>query len=587
VDNLVLIRVAALYERSLANAVVRDFREEPGNGFRLLLVSGERPRSVLISLEPECPWTGRPIGRRRGPRVDPGHFAATVSRALRGSVLRTVKKPPVERRVTFCFADGQILVAELVPHRSNLVLADASGSVVIAARRRRRDRERLVAGRPYRPPVMPSSLSNPFEAKVEEIHSLLRRAPERGRGLAEILARGYAGIGRTAAGLVVEEADRTGEDLAEILSRRLGRVLAGAEDPVIETTADPIEAAQNGRFDEISCRLLPWVPTWPPEPAVERLAKGDAAATAGLFHGAAELALIGRRRAASLLAILDREACRLRDIESKVAADVALFDDPDRYRRSAEALLAGLSGARRVGDHVMVPDPYDPEGGSIPVTVPPGVSLPRAAEAYFSRHRRARRGLERARERGHEVAERRARLEAIHERYAGRTGAEAADSLERAMQDEGIPVGLERRPGGRLAPSPGAGRARVEGVRIFLSRDADPVLVGKTGKSNQRLTFKLASPEDFWFHALGVPGAHVIVRNERRRARPKSSTLTEAAEAAAWFSEAREQPQADVQWTRRKYVRKVRGASPGTVRVKRFETVRVRPRRPRALAGGS
>jgi predicted ribosome quality control (RQC) complex YloA/Tae2 family protein len=127
----------------------------------------------------------------------------------------------------------------------------------------------------------------------------------------------------------------------------------------------------------------------------------------------------------------------------------------------------------------------------------------------------------------------------------------------------------------------------LEGVRIFLSRDAEPVLVGKTGKSNQRLTFKLASPDDFWFHALGVPGAHVIVRNERRRTRPKSSTLTEAAEAAAWFSEAREQPQADVQWTRRKYVRKVRGAAPGTVRVKRFETVRVRPRRPRALAGAS
>ena len=47
----------------------------------------------------------------------------------------------------------------------------------------------------------------------------------------------------------------------------------------------------------------------------------------------------------------------------------------------------------------MVPDPYDTEGGSMPVAVPPGVSLPRAAEAYYSRHRRARRGLERARER--------------------------------------------------------------------------------------------------------------------------------------------------------------------------------------------
>lgn len=119
---------------------------------------------------------------------------------------------------------------------------------------------------------------------------------------------------------------------------------------------------------------------------------------------------------------------------------------------------------------------------------------------------------------------------------------------------------------------------------MFLSKDGEAVLVGKTGRDNQRLTFKLASPEDFWFHALGVPGAHVIVRNERRRRRPGESTLVEAAEAAAWFSEAREQPRADVQWTRRKYVRKQRGAPAGTVRVKRFDTVRVRPRLPEALA---
>jgi predicted ribosome quality control (RQC) complex YloA/Tae2 family protein len=585
VDNLVLIRVAALYQRTLVDAVVRDFREESEHGFRLLLASEDRPRSVVISLEPECPWTGRPAARRRMPKQEPGHFAATVSRALRGSVLRSVEKPPVERRVTFRFADGQALVAELVPHRSNLLLVDPAGAVAIAARRRRRDRERVAAGAPYRPPEMPSGRVDPFGATVEQLRARLRRAERPGRDAAGALVHDLAGIGRTAADLLLEEARRSGAELAELSNRRLERVLAGTVDPVIETKGDPFEAAREGRFDEVSCRLLPWEPPWPAEGQVERLAKDDPASTAGLYHGAAELARLGRRRAASLLAILDREACRLREIESKVAADVALFDDPDRFRRSGEALLAGLNEARRVGDHVMVPDPYDPEAGSIPVAVRPGVSLPRAAEAYFSRHRRARRGLERARQRAREVADRRGRLEAIHERYAGLTGAEAADSLERAMQDEGIPVGLERRPGGKLVPSPGAGRARVEGVRIFLSRDAEPVLVGKSGKSNQRLTFKLASPEDFWFHALGVPGAHVIVRNERRRARPKSSTLTEAAEAAAWYSEAREQPQADVQWTRRKYVRKVRGAPPGTVRVKRFETIRVRPRRPRALAG--
>jgi predicted ribosome quality control (RQC) complex YloA/Tae2 family protein len=118
---------------------------------------------------------------------------------------------------------------------------------------------------------------------------------------------------------------------------------------------------------------------------------------------------------------------------------------------------------------------------------------------------------------------------------------------------------------------------------MYLSRDGATVLVGKSGRDNHRLTFRIAAPEDFWFHALGVPGAHVIVRNPRRAPRPPQATLEEAAAAAAYYSQARDQPAVDVQWTRRKFVRKLRGAPAGTVSVKRSMTVRVRPRRPAAL----
>ena len=81
-------------------------------------------------------------------------------------------------------------------------------------------------------------------------------------------------------------------------------------------------------------------------------------------------------------------------------------------------------------------------------------------------------------------------------------------------------------------------------------------------------------------HALGVPGAHVVVRNpERERALPEA-TLRQAATLAAWFSDAREQTAADVQWTRRRFVRRARGRPPGTVLVKRAQTLRVVPREP-------
>ena len=211
--------------------------------------------------------------------------------------------------------------------------------------------------------------------------------------------------------------------------------------------------------------------------------------------------------------------------------------------------------------------------------VPYDRSLTQAAAAFFDRHRRASRGRVRSLERAKQVAERRSRLERLRERFSSCDEPQFAETLQRAMQREGIPIALERtRTSSRVGTR--TPRPRLEGVRLFASREGDSVLVGKTAKDNDRLTFRLAAPEDFWLHALGVRGAHVVVRNDAGRTRPSPASLTEAAGAAAWYSEAREQPFVDVQWTRRKYVRRIRGAPPGTVRVKRSETVRVRPRRP-------
>jgi predicted ribosome quality control (RQC) complex YloA/Tae2 family protein len=178
------------------------------------------------------------------------------------------------------------------------------------------------------------------------------------------------------------------------------------------------------------------------------------------------------------------------------------------------------------------------------------------------------------------------RLQRLLEEHGDVRDLESMQRLERAMREEGLAVALE--------PATRAGRAaarqikpRLEGVRLFTSSDGIQILVGRTGKQNHRLTFKLAAPEDFWFHALGCPGAHVVARNDERRKRPPRATLEEAAALAAWYSEARESTQADVQWTRRKYVRRPRGARAGAVLLKRFETVRVKPGLPPSREGWS
>jgi len=586
VDNLVLIRVAAQLRRTLVQAVVQEVRVEAPWRFRLRLLQGESRRSVVISLDPRQPWIGRPSGLWRVRGRSASTFAGAASRALHGAVLTGLDKPAAERRVTFRFAGGRALVVELYPHAANLVLLDSEGRVESTARRPgRKQRTRLAAGQPYAPREAPPRQIDPFGASVERIRAGLDSGASAGLSDEEKLTRGFLGIGPVGASLLVGQARREARELAVVVVDRLSELLEGAADPLIESPSDPAVSVIRGGFDPEACRLLAWTPAVPVVEPLQRFQLDGPDATAGLYHDALERNRVERLRARSLLAILEREIGHMRDVEAKVAVDLESFGDPARYRHWGEALLAGLHQARRVGEHVIVPDPYDPARAPLAVPVPAERSPTQAADRLFARHRRAERGRERARQRASEVAGRRERLERIRREQAGQDDPDSAETLEQAMQREGIPVGLEPA-AGKYRDAVRTSVPRIEGVRLFSSADGDAVLVGKSGRDNHRLTFKLATPEDFWLHALGVPGAHVVVRNERREKRPSRKTLIEAAEAAAWFSEAREETQVDVQWTRRKYVRRLRGAPLGTVTVKRAETLRVRPRCPTALAGG-
>lgn len=110
----------------------------------------------------------------------------------------------------------------------------------------------------------------------------------------------------------------------------------------------------------------------------------------------------------------------------------------------------------------------------------------------------------------------------------------------------------------------------------FTSRGGLEIRVGRSARDNDALTFHASSPDDVWMHARGAAGSHVVLRWTRDEA-PPAADLEEAAILAAWHSRARGSTVVPVDWTRRKYVRKPRGAAPGSVMVARASTVMVRP----------
>jgi len=105
------------------------------------------------------------------------------------------------------------------------------------------------------------------------------------------------------------------------------------------------------------------------------------------------------------------------------------------------------------------------------------------------------------------------------------------------------------------------------------------VLAGKTDADNDRLSLKVAKPNDWWFHMRAMPGSHVILQ-ARPGEKPDRDTLKRAAAIAAYHSKARNGGVVAVSCTQARYVTKPRGSKPGTVEIRKETVFKVRPALP-------
>lgn len=105
------------------------------------------------------------------------------------------------------------------------------------------------------------------------------------------------------------------------------------------------------------------------------------------------------------------------------------------------------------------------------------------------------------------------------------------------------------------------------------------MLVGRTARDNDTLTFKLASQNDFWLHVAGATGSHVVVRNPEGLSRLPRDTLRFAASLAAGYSKAQQGSQVTVHVVRVRDVKKPHGFPVGKVILNCSDSVRVTPSR--------
>lgn len=195
---------------------------------------------------------------------------------------------------------------------------------------------------------------------------------------------------------------------------------------------------------------------------------------------------------------------------------------------------------------------YTNETITIPLdnTITPGEN----AKKYFDRYNKLKRTAEALDVYLKETASDLEHLESIS--TALDMAAEESDLAQ--LKEELIQYGYVKR-----KHVPGKKKKIVSKPLHFYSSDGYDIYVGKNNFQNDELTFQMAVGSDWWFHAKGQPGSHVIVK--ARGNELPDATFEEAARLAAHYSAGKNAPKVEIDYIQKKHVKKTNGGKPGFV----------------------
>lgn len=104
----------------------------------------------------------------------------------------------------------------------------------------------------------------------------------------------------------------------------------------------------------------------------------------------------------------------------------------------------------------------------------------------------------------------------------------------------------------------------------YESKAGIKIWVGKSARNNEILTFQLARGSDWWLHAHGYAGSHVVIRTGRDQ-EPDPETIQDALQLALFYSKAKDHGEAEVCVTQRKFVTRFGKNHVGKVQVSKHK----------------
>lgn len=556
-DGITIANITKELNDKLTGGRIRKIAQPENDELILTIKSTEGTFRLLISASASLPLIYLTENNKPSPLTAP-NFCMLLRKHIENGRITKISQPGLERIIRFDIEHldemGDLrcktLIVEIMGKHSNIIFCDESDRIIDSIKHvsvQMSSVREVLPGRTYFIPVTQEK-ADPLALALDSFTELIGSKSTK---LAKAIYTSYTGISPVAANEVVFRsglnAEMSGNALSEMEMLHLYKTFSYFMEDVKSGSFSP-QIVYNGRTPvEYSALPMTMYSDY------ENISNESISHILETYYAERNTVTRIRQRSVDLRKIVQTALERSRkkyDIQAKQLKDT---EKRDTYRIYGELLTTYGYSAEPGAKSLDVFNYYTNEEISIPLD--PQLTALENAKKYFDKYSKLKRTYEAVTELLEETGSEVEHLDSI------------STALDIALSEEDlVEIKEELMEFGYIKKRhPGSKKPKITSRPFhYISSDGYHMYVGKNNFQNEELTFKFATGNDWWFHAKGVPGSHVIVKTDGADDMP-DTTFEEAGRLAAYYSQSRENEKVEIDYIQKKHVKKPKGGKPGFV----------------------
>lgn len=505
----------------------------------------------------------------------PPMLCMLLRKKLLGAKLTAIRQPELERLLHFDFDSIDelgdhvtlTLTMEIMGRYSNIMLTGPDGKIVDALKRvdAEMSSQRLVLpGLPYQLPPPQGKLCM-LTAGPQEVWSALRALPkdmELSKGLLAVLQGVSPVVCREMAHRVGRGRELTVQTMDQEQQFRLSYFYQRWRETVEQISGTPhMVVSLQKKPQDFSFTDIQQYGT----SAVVRQAESFSQLL-DQFYLERDTQERMRVREQDLLRLLSTHSERLARKINAQKAELEQCAQRENLRVAGDLISANLYNLEKGSAQAELENFYADPPAPMLIKLDPALTPNQNAQKYYKEYRKAKTAEEKLHEQIDLAGKELLYLDSVLDALARAESERDLAEIRAELKEQGYIRSLRSK---KEKP------AGVSEPLRFTTSDGFPVLVGRNNRQNDRLTLKLASNNDIWFHVKNIPGSHTVLVTEGRT--PSPAAMEEAAVLAARHSKAKNSGQVPVDYTQVRHVSKPQGSRPGMVIYVNYKTIYVNP----------